>query len=590
MVRRLIKIYSIFVKISTYFLLLALLLTGCSINEQQQPLPVLSVTGDGNTKIPVLQGITNSDVINQKLKEYFERINSRLAGSFPKNAYTCIGFDFVKTSDEFNLAFYIYQTKNNKRYVYNFQPIRIYPDGQCLFPEMPKEGSLESEKFISSLMYLSTKGINVDIYRFGTNLYEKQMSALIIDCYETLSGRTVSIPEQGKNSNINELYLKARLTETTSLNQHDFLNDTYPVDAQRLLYEISKISEKIERDVYGRYDEPAKISEILNNAKLYAGIMTIASDDAVSWTNLIERISFSFDEPEERITRKDIAEALISISRDVTVGAEYYNQNILTDTDDIYAERAVASSIMDFFPCYSFFSPDYAPCIHQTFDIARVFVNGLYSAWCDKNNQNTGFLTYDNAVVAVAEWLSSYDARQKPEYTVYEIDNGKDYDWYYTQLDQSEYQYTNCMPAMTCMAVKWKNVSAFITPDQLRQKFPDIKSGWWMEQVKACLDEYGIAYETKKINLETIITDLDSGKIILTQMTEGNPSLEGHCMVIYGYIKINESIIFLINDPDNRGGTTVFGESGGKAAKLCANYSLWIMQRLTDEYLAIIAD
>lgn len=159
--------------------------------------------------------------------------------------------------------------------------------------------------------------------------------------------------------------------------------------------------------------------------------------------------------------------------------------------------------------------------------------------------------------------------------------NGKNYNWYFTQLDTGGESNMNCMPAMTCMALKWCDENFSLSPEDLRNLY-GIKGGWYPSQLRNCLEDFGADFEEHSVTPQNIINDLDNGNIILTQISTADPENYGHCMVIYGYRKVNTEYNFLVYDP-------LIIPLENEPLIISMPYTLHIINRFTDDYTAIIA-
>lgn len=159
--------------------------------------------------------------------------------------------------------------------------------------------------------------------------------------------------------------------------------------------------------------------------------------------------------------------------------------------------------------------------------------------------------------------------------------NEKNYNWYFTQLDTGSESNMNCMPAMACMALKWRDENFSLTPESLRNLY-GIKGGWYPSQLRNCLEDFGADYETHSAIQENIISDLNNGNIILTQISTADPENYGHCMVIYGYRKVNSEYNFLIYDP-------LIISPDNEPLIISIPYAMHIIRRFTSEYITISA-
>jgi len=244
--------------------------------------------------------------------------------------------------------------------------------------------------------------------------------------------------------------------------------------------------------------------------------------------------------------------------------------------------------MMTSLPGSRYFSPAYAVTTHDLYDWTADFVCGFADQWV-KEDHKADLLTVSgrDALVILADWMRSFSDADTCDLQIDEVDNSVSWEWYVNQYDGSEYASFNCMPAMTCMAMKWLDPSYPGTPESLREQIASPTRGWRMAQVEEVLQNENVAYFIRNISLENMVQDLDAGRILLIQINEGSLTTDGHCLVVYGYRRWGNSLLFLIQDPGISADTTLLGESVGKNLEMDSPYLLLISQRFTSTYLAV---
>ena len=158
-------------------------------------------------------------------------------------------------------------------------------------------------------------------------------------------------------------------------------------------------------------------------------------------------------------------------------------------------------------------------------------------------------LRYEDAVKFFYRLVMLYDGREKPELPVRTVNNGRDYDGYFSQLGSGKYASVNCMPAITAMALKWWNPESTETPESLRKHYPDNTGGWYLRILKETPAMEEVPFQVRDYGVDNIIQDLDNGGIVLLQFSAGRLE-QGHCQMLFGYEQRGEGLEFLACDSD----------------------------------------
>jgi len=105
----------------------------------------------------------------------------------------------------------------------------------------------------------------------------------------------------------------------------------------------------------------------------------------------------------------------------------------------------------------------------------------------------------------------------------------KSYDFYYDQFDGSQYQFINCGPTVTTMALKWADSTSTKKPAEARITIPD-NGGWWFTgDVQKYLSDNGV---------NTAIDTLDDLSSVVKRNIDNN-NLVIFCLDMY-YVPFND--------------------------------------------------
>lgn len=441
--------------------------------------------------------------------------------------------------------------------------VTVFPDGKLILPAQPDPQGLCCADYMLSYMRLSAAGVNADFDSFGSAVYLSDMCELVGRCYNNIAGAKQT-QEGVKQAAALGLY---------NGQESDYYLCDDGMTCEQLCTAIADLTERIQNNVFGTGGEKITSEYAVNTTGLFLDMYRECYDigSAPDYSALA---SLNYSSGKE-MTRADLARLFVSAYEDLCPNEEAYGE-FFYDTDSIYCEKAIQYGVMDTMFCPEYFEPDYRPAKGEMSKAAAGF------AWAVINELD-GQMTkkpikYQNLLICCDYWTQMMRNEFKGGRATAEVVNGRDYDWYYTQNDGTKYAAVNCMPTITCMAIKWYDRNAEISPDLLRNRYPEINGGWWMWQVAETLDKYKVKYRYRGISMENILSDLDNGRIILTQMSEKNPTGSGHCMVIYGYHRYGNTTMFYINDPDWDSGEGIMLESG---------YCIYIMQRFVNSYIAV---
>lgn len=166
----------------------------------------------------------------------------------------------------------------------------------------------------------------------------------------------------------------------------------------------------------------------------------------------------------------------------------------------------------------------------------------------EKNIENTDGLNY----------IKSYKLNDRP------------YSWYVDQGSTGSYGDINCVPASVEMAAKWVDESSTLKTQQLRKEYQPYGGGFYESDLYDALSENHFKFSINyKITAESMIEELNEGNLIiaafdtmkvpqkiLTDLFYQGSSDFGHCIVVYGYVELEDGrVFFLTMDPNSLGKT-----------------------------------
>lgn len=345
----------------------------------------------------------------------------------------------------------------------------------------------------------------------------------------------------------------------------------------------------------------ATVQALESRVLLKAGRSATLQDAAELWPLVTGMEAAPFSGSNGPMTRLDLALAF----------KQAYTQHYAVDRLPEGAEPLIFSDIsadiadtlafvsyyqlMSGYPDYSSFSPDQPVRI----DLMPELLNQFYLAYrdgpaalypgldegqaADAGTVYTDLATYQDAVSRAARLSAHYAAFTAPDdSSAKEVINLPSYSIYVNQQDGSPYAAVNCMPAMVCMVLKWRDPTSSVTPDELRQKYPHITEGWYMYMVHEQLEEYGVPYHTALPTRENLISALDAGNVVMCQFSSWDLASSGHCFVVVGYRRQGGALWFCVEDPEGLA-PGKYGRPANDQAWLEAEEMLWSITRFVSD-------
>jgi hypothetical protein len=144
----------------------------------------------------------------------------------------------------------------------------------------------------------------------------------------------------------------------------------------------------------------------------------------------------------------------------------------------------------------------------------------------------------------------------------------KNYNYYFDQMDGSEYQSINCAPTVATMAIKWADPTFTGTPAYARSQIPLGGQLWESTDIKIYLNENNVntAVDTLK-NIDSLVkTNIDNNQLIVFCLYIGIVPLNDiswqhvsrfyyatgdavHCILVKGYLQTSKTFYLEVYDP-----------------------------------------
>lgn len=174
------------------------------------------------------------------------------------------------------------------------------------------------------------------------------------------------------------------------------------------------------------------------------------------------------------------------------------------------------------------------------------------------------------------------DAAENPEIVVNQREGGD----YVSQMDESEYENVNCLPACAAMAAGYCRDERYTGAD-MRNLLPEISGGWTLEQTQSALTLAGVDSEIQSFSVEELHLQLEVGRVAIVQINEGNPAGSGHSLYVYGFRRYGSSLLFLVHDPLER--TDVLRERvSGERIVMDSSQLAFLVNRFCERFLVCI--
>ncbi len=559
--------------------------SGCSLLRSVWE-PELLLSGDEDTPLPVIEGTLSSQEVTAQLREYYEPV-----------------IDFVNfantNGDMFSLEYRLTAVEESH---YLHADIVCSPSGRLPLPRVyiPYAGEtvlpvwsapsqLSCAEDAAAWLELTANGVELDLNRFDERLTMQGMMEILLDYYDSLTALEPDLSRFAESVDYSDDLKKAMVTGLCD-GEYQWTDDE--VTPANALDAVCGLLGALNMDACGCGSKGILRTDLLQTLRTLLASGLIADSEWMSDVRLMVRIIDEDMLPEAKIAaselaRMEIAPVFVELAELMygTIGSWEEYRDIVTDSVDPNILKAVKAGYMSCRLNYGQFAPAYAPGMAELPGLVHDFIfQCTLDADVDMWEQGVTYGQLLRGISAVDVCVRRQGLCAKAPLRVV---NSPDYDWYYTQHGTGWYSGVNCMPTITMMATKWYDRSTTVTIEEMRNRYlPEYNGGWYTWQVAECLTENGVPNRLVDVG-EDMLPYLDEGKIILTQMSEAADSESGHCFVIYGYIRLGDSISYLVHDPDVYDGIDSYGQRPGRAMVLDSRYCEWIIDRIAFSYVVV---
>ncbi len=557
--------------------------------------PTLTLYGEYPYQLPVLKGFSGATELTQRLEEHYGEICSLLQSANASGEVVSIDYSLEKREENYVLRSFIKGTQSGS---FLLDEIVINTEGTTQISPIAMTEYLSDGEFLASYFMLCEAGLDPDLGRYGEKVDLIDLLSVLVGYCEAY-GEPIDTTRISQSVSGSDVYLKAYETGLVDLL---FEDDLYSqLRSYQLAQCMASFIEYASSHICTVSSNEITMDELMSMCDVFLDFYTPAeSEEATTqWESCKAEIMecYSSDGLDVPATRSNAAESFVYMYETCfgEIDEDTYDWVTYLDTELTAARKAGAKSLMSPFPSGDIFSAQYIIHEFEIGDIASDFAYSCYTGFCEdfagEDSYAAETAVYYGEMIKCIGTLDEYiKAHTAPETQKITVRNDRDYDWYLTQYDYSYYADVNCMPTISAMAIRWSTGDLDVTQHELRKKFlPEYSQGWWMWQVEECLADYGVKYESKDVSIESMLSDLDAGCIILTQMSEVDLSLSGHCFIIYGYRKLGDSVVFYIHDPGVSYEQNKYGEPIGKGMEIDSAYAYWVIDRFAYSYVCVSA-
>lgn len=561
-------------------------------------------------EIPQVQGFMGEDEINAKLSEIFM-------------PYADLAYKAVSDSDgELQVLYDLQKSEKSSLFEPEYKLSMSITDGEkhsiditevtisgvsrVTYVSQSDISWLGSANVITSTFDLWDMGIDIDLFQIGGNAKQEFTVDLLVKVYEAFAGSALDISDVAIGQSKGEVHQKALKLGLIDVysdpdgNVSDNMDYAVAIDWYTVQSMSFKMLECIERDVYGRQSESVTGGEFAKMIEFFCGVyMTdYDSDSEYSWQDMcavdFAGVAQKAKKSDIVIKRRDAAELIWKINQNAPSYKTKFNDKDLPqveDSDSIWVRRVMNYYLMNYYGDSTLFAPMQKMTVLNALQNARYYVNSKYNDYQFANNYENvkDYSNYDIVTLAgmIIDYFADRPEEERNAFEVKTVINDRDYNWFYSQQNTGEYSAVNCMPSIATMAAHWYNEKSKATVQKMRAT-SDVTEGWTAFELRNGLDAYNVPYTVVDASLKNIINALDDGKIVLAQYSDRPYSQSGHCYVIYGYKKIGESVIFIINDSDSLSNRAlIFGRKIGNGDELEANFAMWSISRFVSDVTVI---
>lgn len=582
---------------------ISLMLSACTYPFSEAALEFKAT--DGGLNIPQMSGLIKQDDVNNRLSEIFtpyaEQAQKAVEAS---NGRLSVVYDMVKDEEKssaFSPSYTIIMRISDGSGSIDVTSAEVSGLDNVTAKESGELPWLNSADIIIGAMDLKRIGFDVDLSELDGVADEKFAVDFFIDLYETIKGSELDVSDIAIGDSLGDEYKKAlKLDLVYSYQSTDDYEYAQTTDCLTILNMSASLIDAIERDIYGRQSETVTGKEFVNILRTMYNVCIVKEIEGSDyrWSDLgavdFNSVITDMEKSDSEIKRRDCAELLVRLTNaGPTYNITYNDRELIyiDDSDSIWVRRAMSYNFMNSYGSSEIFAPKEGLTLTNAINTAKQYISVRYSNWrfAIDYASDDSYSKYDvmTAASKIANYFSDRPAEQKNSFEVKTVINDRDYNWFYSQHDTGKYSGVNCMPSIATMAAHWCNEKSKATVEKMRNT-SDSTDGWTIVELENGLSSYNVPYTRVRATLENILEAIDNGKIVLAQYSDRPYNQSGHCYVIYGYRKFNNSITFIVNDSDSLSGRAqIFGRPSGNGDELEANFSMWSIKRFVSDVIVV---
>lgn len=567
---------------------------------------------------PNIRGVWDANSINSKIQPYFNRVIEALKQANSNEANELVGkmrYSVETVDGQTVLCSWIEGTSGQRVPLPNI----VLTSKDCEVADSIPE-CLSDYETLKYAMTVANYGVDIDLYSMDSTISFSQMADILISWYESKIGSTVDY--SGVTASISEASSLKLLSLIPDYKYSDKLLTNRDATTTAFIDTLASLMSRLDFELYGVGSGNIKLMDFVRYAELYLGMyapegidysypdsgdsaddisdnVKLSTDWAVrvSEINLYNSIDSVMAQSEEAVTRLSLADNMLRVLK-AGYDTDVKSQSTLSDCSDESAEVMVQCGIMGSFPENSnLFSPDYKLRANELPSIVAAFTEYCFNSWNDEGSYHY----YDNLTMNIVctsfASLESFYINQNyypPEEPAEHVNNGIDTDWFMVSSDSGEYSDKNVTVAASAMALHWTGHNEYSVESLRSTYISDTDSEWSYDFTVSVLAEYGEnAKIYKDAAIETVLSELRSGNIIIAKYADGNSRSDNvGSMVIYGFHKSGNSVKLIVNDPNVKYSQSTYanGNIPGKAEEIEGELALWLINRAGGDYIVVYAD
>ena len=552
--------------------------------------PELSVTENGKTPVPYITGTLSAEEVSAQLSEYYAPVVAVVNTANEGADLFMLEHELVSVEESYYLHSSIVCSVGGR---VELPRIYIPYAGETVLPEWSLPEGIEGAKLTAAWLELTANRVSVDLSGLNESVAVPELLETYIEYYRTLSKWEIDTSRFAESIDYDTLCREAMVLNLCA-GEFEY-SDEDPVDSLKLMEVSTELLSALINDACGQGSAGFSEIDLLETIDVFSSMGVIDAEKWAADSELIGMLieqrleELSAQQPSQEITRREIAFSLVNL-HEIMYGTIHVDDSWYADSDDDDPACIKASyeGLMYNFPAHRIFAPGFSPGR----GLLPVFVNDfLYSCVTERcENIYEEQITRSDVILALSAVDTCVRLTGLSKADPVEVNNSRDYDWYYTQHGTGWFSSVNCMPTITMMATKWYDKDTTVTIEEMRMRYyPEYSDGWYTWQVAECLTENGVPNKVNENHNDSSekLSVLNDGRLILTQMSEAPDDESGHCFVIYGYWKLGDTVKYYIHDPDVYDGIDEFGQRPGRAMVLDSRYCEWIIDRIAFGYISV---